>query len=242
MEPDASLLLQSCLDFVVDKALAVVEKYHDRILKFERDIHVKPGMQTVQYLHVMSGDLTIRKRALTPIKALIYGLRRYYLERSAAVQGGGKVAIGYMSAKTKIYLTDVYDHIDFILVSLDMYNAMTENLIRFSFDMSTYSLNDAMRQLTVVTVIFLPLTLLTGYFGMNFDPMPSVNNHSDVLFWQIALPVIAVIVPLFLWTDIGRLFHYLKKRMLVSDVRKAQSRRVRRMKRDRRLSENRRDS
>ena len=172
-EPDASLLLQSCLDFgtsprqrvsedfrlaelyitVVDKALAVVEKYHDRILKFERDIHVKPGIQTVQYctytptsnlrsvsnshiVHVMSGDLTIRKRALTPIKALIYGLRRYDLERSAAVQGGGKVAVGYMSTMTKIYLADVYDHIDFILASLDMYSAMTENLIRFSFDVS----------------------------------------------------------------------------------------------------------
>lgn len=138
---------------VVDKALAVVERYHDRILKFERDIHVKPGMQTVQYckcpltsnlnivsnnhvVHVMSGDLTIRKRALTPIKALIYGLRRYDLERSAAVQGGGKVVVGYMSIKTKIYLADVYDHIDFILASLDMYSAMTENLIRFSFDVS----------------------------------------------------------------------------------------------------------
>ena len=131
----------------------MVERYHDRILKFERDIHIKPGIQTVQYckhpltshqnlvsnnhaVHVMSGDLTIRKRALTPIKALIYGLRRYDLERSAAVQGGGNVAVGYMSTKTKIYLADVYDHIDFILASLDMYSAMTENLIRFSFDVS----------------------------------------------------------------------------------------------------------
>jgi len=84
----------------------------------------------------MSGDLNIRKRALTPIKSLIYGLRRYDLERSAAVQGGGKVAVGYMSTKTKIYLADIYDHIDFILASLDMYSAMTENLIRFSFDVS----------------------------------------------------------------------------------------------------------
>lgn len=84
----------------------------------------------------MSGDLTIRKRALTPIKSLIYGLRRYDQERSAAVQGGGKEAVGYMSTMTKIYLADIYDHIDFILASLDMYSAMTENLIRFSFDVS----------------------------------------------------------------------------------------------------------
>jgi len=85
----------------------------------------------------MSEDLTIRKRALTPIKSLIYGLRRYDLERSAAVQGGGKTAVGYMSIMTKIYLADIYDHIDFILASLDMYSAMTENLIRFSFDVSS---------------------------------------------------------------------------------------------------------
>ena len=143
----------------------------------------------------MSDDLTIRKRALTPIKSLIYGLRRYDLERSAAVQGGGKAAVGYMSTMTKIYLADVYDHIDFILASLDMYSAMTENLIRFSFDvsrllasvirgelihntglqMSTYSLNDAMRQLTIVTVIFLPLTLLTGYFVRPFLCLPSLQ-------------------------------------------------------------------
>ena len=84
----------------------------------------------------MSGDLTIRKRALTPIKSLIYGLRRYDQERSAAVQAGGKVAVGYLSTMTKIYLADIYDHIDFILASLDMYSAMTENLIRFSFDVS----------------------------------------------------------------------------------------------------------
>jgi Mg2+ and Co2+ transporter CorA len=84
----------------------------------------------------MSGDLNVRKRALTPIKSLIYGLRRYDLERSAAVHSGGNASVGYMSAKTKIYLADIYDHIEFILASLDTYSAMTENLIRFSFDVS----------------------------------------------------------------------------------------------------------
>ena len=42
--------------------------------------------------------------------------------------------------------------------------------------------------------------------GMNFNPMPSVNDHSDALFWQLAIPVIVVLVPL------RRYLHYLKKR------------------------------
>ncbi|OCB88993.1 hypothetical protein A7U60_g3800 [Sanghuangporus baumii] len=222
---DPSLLVQSLLDLIVDQALEVVDEYQHKILKLERDILVKPKMKTVRYLHIMSGDLTLHKRTLEPIKTLVYGLRRYDVDRCAALISSsgqevpGKVE-GFMSHKSKIYLADVHDHIDYIISSLDMFSGISENLINYTFNMASYEMNEVMRRLTLATIIFLPLTLLTGYFGMNFEHMWSVTN-SDILFWEIAIPVMAVVIPIFTIPDIQRLIHFCKKKWATRRVEKA---------------------
>ena len=69
---------------------------------------------------------------------------------------------------------------------------------------------------------FLSLPLTDFIQGMNFDNMWSVkHNHSDIIFWEIALPVLAFCIPLFLWGDIMRVAHYLKKRWLARKIKKA---------------------
>ncbi|KAJ7638118.1 hypothetical protein B0H17DRAFT_483785, partial [Mycena rosella] len=107
---DASLLVQSLLDLLVDKALEVIDAYHVKIKKFEREILLKPRIKTVRNLHILSGDLILHKRTLEPIRTVIYGLRRYDVDRAAALidttaEGSQDVkAVGFMSHKSKIYL------------------------------------------------------------------------------------------------------------------------------------------
>ena len=89
-------------------------------------------------VYILSEDLILHKRAVDSIKALIYSLRRYDKDRCAAVLDPDEAAhtkvIGFMSMKATIYLADVLDHVEHILMSLDMYEAMVENLVNFTFN------------------------------------------------------------------------------------------------------------
>ncbi|KAG8947735.1 hypothetical protein FRC04_010509 [Tulasnella sp. 424] len=221
---DVSLLLQGIIDLLVDHAVKVVDKYHEQILKFEKDILIRPKMKTVKFLHIASGDLTMHKRTLSPLKSLIYGLRRYDLDRAVAQANSSdpgfdeKKITGFMSHKSKIYLADVMDHMEYILASLEMFESITENLIAYTFNIVSYDMNTTMRTLTIATVIFFPLTFLTGYFGMNFNGMLSVQAHSEAFFWTLALPVMGVTVLAFNVFNILNFFHWVKKKLLQRQI------------------------
>ncbi|KAI6031228.1 hypothetical protein PISMIDRAFT_88428 [Pisolithus microcarpus 441] len=223
MSADASLLVQSLLDLVVDSAFDVVDAFHEKVLELEHDVLLKPNIKAISRLHILSGDLALHKRTMEPLKMVIYGLRRYDEDRCAALAEPGdretKVQ-GFMSHKAKIYLADVHDHMEYILSTMDTFAGIAENLINYTFNLKSYEMNETMRRLTMATIIFLPLTLLTGYFGMNFESMWSVDFHTDLFFWEIAIPVMIVIIPLFLWPDFRRMSHYVQKRLVEKRKRK----------------------
>ena len=56
-----------------------------------------------------------------------------------------------------------------------------ETAVQMHFSALGHRTNDIMRTLTVLTAIFLPLNLITGFFGMNFDALPLI--HSATGFW-----------------------------------------------------------
>ena len=91
-------------------------------------------------MHILQGDLILHKRTLEPIKTVIYGLRRYDVDRVAALLEKlepDKKVQGYMSHKAKIYLADVHDHMEYILSSLDMFAGISDNLINYTFNVSS---------------------------------------------------------------------------------------------------------
>lgn len=117
-----------------------------------------------------------------------------------ALAPGGSSS-GYVSSTTKVYLSDVIDHLDTVLASFDQYIATCEHLTDYIFNMLSFITNASMERLSLVTVIFLPLTFMAGYYGMNFTSFPALDNP-DAYFWVVSGPLVVGFFVIFCWSYI----------------------------------------
>ncbi|KNZ31327.1 MAG: magnesium transporter CorA [Methylibium sp. NZG] len=78
---------------------------------------------------------------------------------------------------------DVLEHIERVLAHVRRLESSAETGVQMHFAAQSHRTNTIMRTLTVLTAIFLPLNLVTGFFGMNFDGLPLI--HSATGFWVV---------------------------------------------------------
>ena len=94
---------------------------------------------------------------------------------------------------------DVLEHIERVLTHVRRLEQSAENAVQMHFSALGHRTNDIMRTLTVLTAIFMPLNLVTGFFGMNFDALPLIHTATGV--W-VAIGLMAAIglgLGLFFW-------------------------------------------
>ncbi|KAK9481412.1 hypothetical protein V1514DRAFT_355479, partial [Lipomyces japonicus] len=190
--PEPSLLLQALLDGIVDTALKIITEYQKYIAELQNDVLFSPSMSHTKELHILSEELATLKTTLMPINTLVTTLRDH-ANLSKVIGPTEKIlAGGQISEFAKLYLADVADHVIAYTDNVDLMRHTTENMMNLIFNTMSVQENEAMRQLTLVTIVFLPLTFLTGYFGMNFTKFKALNN-TTMYFWAIAIPVTVVV-------------------------------------------------
>jgi magnesium transporter len=94
---------------------------------------------------------------------------------------------------------DVQEHIERVLGHVRRMEQSADNAVQMHFSALGHRTNAIMRTLTVLTAIFLPLNLITGFFGMNFDALPLIHTATGVWIAIGLMATIGLSLGLFFW-------------------------------------------
>jgi len=101
----------------------------------------------------------------------------------------------------KVRSRDVLEHIERVVHHVRRLERSTEVAVQLHFSAQSHRTNEIMRTLTALTAVFLPLNLITGFFGMNFEFMPELS-------WRYSYPTFLSICSL---CTIGLLWYFKRK-------------------------------
>lgn len=94
---------------------------------------------------------------------------------------------------------DVLEHIERVVHHVRRLEQSVETAVQLHFSVQGSRTNDIMRTLTVLTAIFLPLNLVTGFFGMNFDGLPLIHRESGAWMAVGFMVVISIGLVVLFW-------------------------------------------
>ena len=157
--PRAALALRLCRT-VADRFLPVLLSVETRLEEMEQEMLTKPS-------DALLTDLIRQKGDLKQILRVVQYHAQIFAEASTTTPD--KLA-GHVHE-----LNDVREQLDRQLSLARLYYELTDDLMNGYLSLSAHHLNQIMKTLTIVTVIFVPITFMAGIYGMNFEFMPELR-------------------------------------------------------------------
>ena len=190
-----------------DLMLRIVNHMVDGFLELRREL-------THQLDHWQAELLRPRSRfnnwgALLSARLALHNLDEVCEDQRSAIQDWIEAVKTWPQAETpteqrdrdllQVRSRDVLEHIERVVHHVQRLEQSVETAVQMHFSVQGSRTNDIMRTLTVLTAIFLPLNLITGFFGMNFDSLPLIHQQTG-LWWALgAMVVIAIVLVVVFW-------------------------------------------
>ena len=190
-EAGLDYLVYSLLDAIVDSYFPILEEYGERLEAFEDEILTRPSSTPVARIHEVKRHLLTLRRAIWPQREIFNTLLR---DENPIV-----------TAETRLYLRDCYDHSTQIIDLVETYRELGSDLTDVYLSSVSNRTNEIMRVLTVIATIFIPLTFISGLYGMNFNTdispfnMPELNWYFGYPFALLLMAIVAFGQLFFFW-------------------------------------------
>ncbi|HEY7501681.1 MAG TPA: magnesium/cobalt transporter CorA [Vicinamibacterales bacterium] len=172
-------LLYRIVDTMVDNYRPEVEKLATRLDALEKEVFQRP-------------KATLVKRILD-FKRDISSLRRVVMPQRDAVGRLARREFTQISEQLSYKFRDVHDHLVRLSDEAVYFQDRISSLLDAHLSNVSNQLNGVMKVLTIISTIFMPLTVLTGMYGMNV-PLPHLPGGEDAQFWWIGAVMVLVSV------------------------------------------------
>ena len=178
-------LMHRIIDQMVDNYRPEVEELEEWLDDLEQQVFESPSPALV--------------REILDVKRDVTALRRIALPQRDAVGRLARREFPLINDELAYRFRDVYDNLVRISDEALMFQDRVTSILEAHLSNVSYRLNEVMRVLTVITVVFMPLTLVAGVFGMNMH-LPGVASADDPRpFWWLMAAMAATVVVMLLF-------------------------------------------
>jgi magnesium transporter len=179
----ASSLLHRIVDQMVDNYRPEVEKLSDNLEKLEEEVFESPDGQLIRRVLALKRDVASLRRVVLPQRDVVGRLARREFQ--------------VVSDQVTYRFRDVYDHLVRMADEAMFYQDRITSILDVHLSNVSNRLNQVVKVLTVIATIFMPLTVLTGAFGMNVT-LPAMPGGPAAQFWWI-MAIMVLCVAVMLW-------------------------------------------
>ena len=169
----ADYLAYAILDVIVDNYFALLEVMGDRIEDIEDRIMENSDPENLHKIHGIKKELIYIRKSIWPLREVISGLER--------------IETNFIKKSTHIFLRDLYDHTIQVVDTVEIFRDLIAGILDIYISTVSNKMNEIMKTLTVFMAVFIPLTLITGIYGMNFNHNKSPYNMPE-LNWFYGYP------------------------------------------------------
>ncbi len=180
-------LAYALFDAVVDHYFVILEHFGDEVERLEAALVKNPGKKTLHKINELKREALFLRRSVWPLREMLSSLQR----------AGTK----HVKTGTLHFLRDVYDHTIQVIDTIETLRDMVSGMLDIYLSSVSNKMNEVMKVLTIIATIFIPLTFITGLYGMNFRNMPE-------LLWPAGY---FIILGVMLVIFIGQLWYFWRK-------------------------------
>lgn len=155
-------IFYSLTDTILDNYFVLLAKIGDMIDQTEDKLYQSPDKSIMFDAQQLKRTLIIIRRSCWPERDKINDMIRSESE--------------LITKETKLFLRDAYDHCIQAMDMVESYKEVTSSIIDLYLSMVSNRMNEIMKVLTIISVIFIPLTFIAGIYGMNFS-REDANGH-----------------------------------------------------------------